>query len=143
MGNWSWLLLVPRRTWRHSGYVRIMLFQHILAQSHLRDMVLTTALPQFQVVSKLRAQQYAASIKAILFETSAKENWGVTELFQRICERVIEVRGDELFAISQPGIKISQRSSISGEYKRHCRQLLILTNDGMEAERICISSYNI
>jgi putative protein kinase ArgK-like GTPase of G3E family len=41
-----------------------------------------------QAVSKVRAQQYAASIKALIHETSAKENYGVTELFHRVAEKV-------------------------------------------------------
>ncbi|CAM9484308.1 unnamed protein product [Discosporangium mesarthrocarpum] len=49
-----------------------------------------------RVVSKARAEQFAASVNALLCETSAKENWGVNELFSKVCDRVMETRGDEL-----------------------------------------------
>lgn len=46
-----------------------------------------------RVVSKSRAEVFAAKNDAILFETSAKENIGVEEIFKRISE---EVRDDSL-----------------------------------------------
>jgi hypothetical protein len=61
-----------------------------------------------QVVSKSRAEEYAASINGLILETSAKDNWGVSELFHRVAERVIEARGPELFQASEEkGMRIS------------------------------------
>mmetsp|Transcript_28682 Transcript_28682/g.88686 ORF Transcript_28682/g.88686 Transcript_28682/m.88686 type:complete len:217 (-) Transcript_28682:87-737(-) len=47
-------------------------------------------------VSRARAEQFARSIGAVVLDTSAKENFGVAELFAAVSERVIELRGDEL-----------------------------------------------
>ena len=55
----------------------------------------------------MRAQQYAASIKAIILETSAKENYGVTDLFHRVAERVIEYRGDDVSTMTGQGMNLS------------------------------------
>eukprot|EP00638_Chattonella_subsalsa_P010452 CAMPEP_0117756480 /NCGR_PEP_ID=MMETSP0947-20121206/14106_1 /TAXON_ID=44440 /ORGANISM="Chattonella subsalsa, Strain CCMP2191" /LENGTH=146 /DNA_ID=CAMNT_0005576081 /DNA_START=273 /DNA_END=713 /DNA_ORIENTATION=+ len=49
-----------------------------------------------RVVSRARAEAYARTIGAIYCETSAKENWGVTEIFEQVSGKVIELRGDEL-----------------------------------------------
>ncbi|CAM9221804.1 unnamed protein product [Choristocarpus tenellus] len=49
-----------------------------------------------RVVSRARAEQFASTVDGLLFETSAKENWGVSELFTKVCDRVMETRGDEL-----------------------------------------------
>ena len=59
------------------------------------------------MVSKVRAQQYAASIKAIILETSAKENYGVSDLFHRVAEKVIESRGDDVSTVTGQGMKLS------------------------------------
>ena len=37
-----------------------------------------------RVVSRARAQQFATEVGGILCETSAKENWGVNELFTKV-----------------------------------------------------------
>lgn len=37
-----------------------------------------------RVVSKARAEQFASEVGGLLCETSAKENWGVNELFSRV-----------------------------------------------------------
>lgn len=37
-----------------------------------------------RVVSRARAEQFATEVGGILCETSAKENWGVTELFSKV-----------------------------------------------------------
>ena len=47
-------------------------------------------------VSKNRAEDYAVSIGAILFETSSKENRGVDQLFERISEEVLIVKRREI-----------------------------------------------
>ena len=49
-------------------------------------------------VSRARAEQFARSIGAIILDTSAKENFGVAELFASVSERVISLRGPELCA---------------------------------------------
>jgi len=49
-------------------------------------------------VSRARAESFARSIDAIIVDTSAKENFGVTELFSAVSEQVIALRGDELAA---------------------------------------------
>ena len=51
-------------------------------------------------VSRARAENFARSIGAIILDTSAKENFGVAELFAAVSERVIELRGAELSARS-------------------------------------------
>ena len=55
----------------------------------------------------MRAQQYAASIKAVILETSAKDNLGVSDLFHRVAEKVIDARGDQLYVGTAQGLKIS------------------------------------
>ena len=52
-------------------------------------------------VSRARAEQFARSISAIVLDTSAKENFGVAELFAAVSEHVIKLRGHEL--CSTPG----------------------------------------
>lgn len=37
-----------------------------------------------RVVSRARAEQFATEVGGILCETSAKENWGVNELFAKV-----------------------------------------------------------
>lgn len=49
-----------------------------------------------RVVSRARAEQFATDVGGLLCETSAKENWGVQELFLKVCDRVMETRGPEL-----------------------------------------------
>lgn len=39
-----------------------------------------------RVVSRARAEQFATEVGGILCETSAKENWGVNELFARVSQ---------------------------------------------------------
>lgn len=57
-----------------------------------------------RVVSRARAEQFAESISAIYMDTSAKENFGVNELFQKVAEKVIETQGAELMAAApRPG----------------------------------------
>lgn len=51
-------------------------------------------------VSRARAESFARSIDAIILDTSAKENFGVSELFSTVSEQVIELRGEELAATS-------------------------------------------
>jgi len=51
-----------------------------------------------RTVSRARAEQFARSINAIILDTSAKENFGVAELFAAVSERVIALRGPELCA---------------------------------------------
>lgn len=68
-----------------------------------RDLILAIAcnkadLKSQRVVSLERAQEFASSISAILMDTSAKENFGVSELFQQVTEQVIKTRGPELLA---------------------------------------------
>ncbi|KAJ1450452.1 ras family-domain-containing protein [Pelagophyceae sp. CCMP2097] len=53
-------------------------------------------------VSRARAEQFARSIDAIIIDTSAKENFGVAELFASVAEQVIEQRGAELQAAGAP-----------------------------------------
>lgn len=50
-----------------------------------------------RVVSRARAEQFAAEVGGILCETSAKENWGVNELFTK-------VTGHERLAINPPSL---------------------------------------
>ncbi|KAG5185853.1 P-loop containing nucleoside triphosphate hydrolase protein, partial [Tribonema minus] len=47
-----------------------------------------TDLEERRVVSRARAEEFAASIGAAVVETSARENWGVARLFECACERV-------------------------------------------------------
>lgn len=42
-----------------------------------------------RIVSKARAESFAQRVNALLFETSAKENYGVDELFRKITEEVL------------------------------------------------------
>eukprot|EP00903_Cladosiphon_okamuranus_P011941 g11215.t1 len=49
-----------------------------------------------RVVSRARAEHFATEVGGILCETSAKENWGVNELFAKVCDRAMETRGPEL-----------------------------------------------
>ncbi|CAN0515243.1 unnamed protein product, partial [Ectocarpus sp. 12 AP-2014] len=49
-----------------------------------------------RVVSRARAEHFATEVGGIICETSAKENWGVNELFARVCDRAMETRGPEL-----------------------------------------------
>uniref|UniRef100_A0A7S3NK22 Uncharacterized protein n=1 Tax=Aureoumbra lagunensis TaxID=44058 RepID=A0A7S3NK22_9STRA len=51
-------------------------------------------------VSRARAESFARSIDAIILDTSAKENFGVSELFTAVSEQVITLRGHELEAQS-------------------------------------------
>jgi len=44
-----------------------------------------------RVVSRARVDEFSHSINAIVCETSAKENFGITELFQAVSEKVLEV----------------------------------------------------
>jgi GTPase SAR1 family protein len=46
-------------------------------------------LEEERTVSKARAESFAQRVNAVLFETSAKENYGVDELFKKITEEVI------------------------------------------------------
>ncbi len=41
-----------------------------------------------RVISRSRAEQFAQRVNAILYETSAKENFGVEEIFKKITEDV-------------------------------------------------------
>ena len=41
-----------------------------------------------RVVSRTRAEQFASRVNAIMYETSAKENVGVEEIFKKISEEV-------------------------------------------------------
>jgi len=45
-----------------------------------------------RVVSYAAAAQYAASIGALIFETSAKQNTGVTELFTEVARKLVTTR---------------------------------------------------
>mmetsp|Transcript_18219 Transcript_18219/g.33075 ORF Transcript_18219/g.33075 Transcript_18219/m.33075 type:complete len:235 (+) Transcript_18219:313-1017(+) len=49
-----------------------------------------------RVVSRQRAEAFASSINAIIIDTSAKDNFGVNELFQKVTETVIDRKGSEL-----------------------------------------------
>jgi len=49
-----------------------------------------------RVVSHGRVDEFAQSIRAIVCETSAKENFGITELFQTVAEKVMETNGFQL-----------------------------------------------
>ena len=65
-------------------------------------------------VSRARAESFARSIDAVILDTSAKENFGVTELFQAVSEQVIRLRGDELAAttnsrLNTRGINLANR----------------------------------
>jgi GTPase SAR1 family protein len=42
-----------------------------------------------RVVSRSRADEFAKRVNAILYETSAKENFGVEEIFKKITEEVV------------------------------------------------------
>lgn len=45
-------------------------------------------LESLRVISRSRAEQFAQRVNAILYETSAKENFGVEEIFRKITEDV-------------------------------------------------------
>jgi Ras-related protein Rab-22 len=46
-------------------------------------------LESLRVISRSRAEQFAQRVNAILYETSAKENFGVEEIFKKITEEAI------------------------------------------------------
>lgn len=46
-------------------------------------------LESLRVISRSRAEQFAQRVNAILYETSAKENFGVEEIFKKITEEVV------------------------------------------------------
>lgn len=46
-----------------------------------------------RVVSKARAEQFASEAGGLLCETSAKENWGVNELFTRVSRMIAILYG--------------------------------------------------
>ena len=46
-------------------------------------------LESLRVISRSRAEQFAQRVNAILYETSAKENFGVEEIFRKITEDVV------------------------------------------------------
>ncbi|KAH8060824.1 GTPase [Aureococcus anophagefferens] len=53
-------------------------------------------------VSRARAEQFARSISAIVLDTSAKENFGVAELFAAVSEHVIKPRPGALLDARRP-----------------------------------------
>lgn len=53
-------------------------------------------LESLRVISRSRAEQFAQRVNAILYETSAKENYGVEEIFRKITE---DVRSNAFFWI--------------------------------------------
>lgn len=75
-------------------------------------------------VSRARAESFARSIDAIILDTSAKENFGVSELFTAVSEQVIELRGDELAATPNKnarGINLAnQRPPPRSDDKSNC-----------------------
>ena len=60
-------------------------------------------------VSRARAESFARSIDAIILDTSAKENFGVTELFTAVSERVIQLRGDDVEASTATNNRLLNR----------------------------------
>lgn len=70
-----------------------------------------------RVVSRARAEQFARSINAIIHETSAKENFGVAELFAKVAERVIDLRGAEVLVDSGPGSNVRVQPVVGGSRK--------------------------
>lgn len=56
-----------------------------------------------RVVSRARAEQFAAEVGGILCETSAKENWGVNELFTKVKRRAVRhLEGSETACVRPP-----------------------------------------
>lgn len=54
-------------------------------------------------VSRLRAEQFAVRVGALFFETSAKENRGIDELFTNITSAVVQSKGYLNRASTAPG----------------------------------------
>mmetsp|Transcript_1147 Transcript_1147/g.3422 ORF Transcript_1147/g.3422 Transcript_1147/m.3422 type:complete len:215 (+) Transcript_1147:218-862(+) len=65
-------------------------------------------------VSRARAEQFARSINALVIDTSAKENFGVAELFAAVSEHVIKLRGPELCTSNGRGGGAGRGLSLAG-----------------------------
>lgn len=55
-----------------------------------------------RIVSRARAEQFATEVGGLLCETSAKENWGVNELFSKVRVFSLQVRPGCLAAYRRP-----------------------------------------
>jgi hypothetical protein len=51
-----------------------------------------------RVVSRSRAENFAKRVDAILYETSAKDNLGVDEIFRQISEQIVQKMGSNLLS---------------------------------------------
>lgn len=58
-----------------------------------------------RVVSRSRAENFAQRVDATLYETSAKDNVGVDEIFRHISEQIVQKMGPSL---------LSERNSVRG-----------------------------
>jgi len=65
-------------------------------------------------VSLEEGSEYAKSIKAFYKQTSAKENKGITDLFERVCEEV-EKREASAFPSMKDSIKIGNKKTKDGD----------------------------
>lgn len=70
-------------------------------------------------VSRARAESFARSIDAIILDTSAKENFGVTELFTAVSEQVIQLRGDEVGASQSTNNRLLNSRGINLAHRPH------------------------
>jgi Ras-related protein Rab-22 len=87
-------------------------------------------LESLRVISRSRAEQFAQRVNAILYETSAKENFGVEEIFRKITEDVVArmvaakgVGGDSATApssVSSGGQKLGATTTASKESSGCC-----------------------
>lgn len=56
-----------------------------------------------RVISRSRADEFAKRVNAILYETSAKENFGVEEIFKKITEEVVSRQMESRRAVAEGG----------------------------------------
>lgn len=65
-----------------------------------------------RVVSRIRAEEYATKMNALLFETSAKENIGVEDMFKKISDEIVEKKY-LIAALAAESSNSKQRSSFT------------------------------
>lgn len=67
-----------------------------------------------RVVSKARAEQFAGDVGALLCETSAKENWGVNELFAQVGD--VYPQCNSVVVVLSKGSPAQTAKCVVGEY---------------------------
>jgi small GTP-binding protein len=78
-----------------------------------------------RVVSRSRAEEFAQRVNATLFETSAKDNSGVNELFRCISEQVIKSKGfvtrvDSIASGLRPVGHVLDAGPLPNKYRKGC-----------------------